>query len=264
MRTVLFALVLLLAAPLVQAQQRMEIFTLRHRLAEHVLPVLQPLLEPGATMSAMSGKIIVRASPANLEQLRRALEAVDTETRRLMISVRQGGSAQEDDTRIGADGRVVIRNGQVGGELRGEAGARSTRSSGQVLQTIQTVEDGEAWIYLGRSVPLPMNQVSYGPGGVVVSRGVQYVDVGSGFSVRPQLAGEQVVLQIAPQSQQMGRGGVISGSGLATTVRGRLGQWLPLGGVSQQSERSGRATLGYESERGEVTSAYWIKVEALE
>ncbi|GAB2891314.1 secretin N-terminal domain-containing protein [Uliginosibacterium flavum] len=264
MRNLLFALVLILLAPLVQAQQRMEIIPLRYRLIEQVMPTLRPLLEPGGSMSAMSGKIIVRASPENIEQIRRALEAIDTRARSLMISVRQGGSAQEEDTRIGADGRVVIRNGDIDVSGRGQAYSRNSQSSGQTLQTIQTVEDGEAYIYLGKSVPLPMTQMVYGPGGAVVSRGTQYVDVGSGFSVRPQLAGDQVVLTIAPQNQRMNGSGAIEGSRLSTTVRGRLGQWMPLGGVSQQSDNRGSGIVDYRSGRSEQTSEYWIKVEAME
>ena len=245
------------------AQQRMEIIPLKHRLPEQVLPTLQPLLEPGGTLSAMSGKLIVRASPANIEELRRALEAVDTRARSLMIQVRQGGSAQEDDTRVGVDGRVVIRNGDLGVDGRAQADSRSTRSSGQVLQRIQTVEDGQAWIYLGKSVPLPMTQVIVGPGGSVATRGTQYVDVGSGFAVRPQLIGDQVVLNITPQNQNLSGSGAIEGSRLSTTVRGRLGQWLPLGGVSQQSDQSGRGYFDYRSGRSEQVSEYWIRADEM-
>jgi type II secretory pathway component GspD/PulD (secretin) len=264
MRNFLLALLLSLLPWLAQAQQRMEIFTLQHRLVEQVLPVLQPLLEPGGTMSAMSGKIIVRASAANIAQLRQALEALDTRARSLMISVRQGGTAQEDETRLGADGRVQVRNGELSVEGSGQATTRNTQSSGNTLQTIQTVEDGEAYIYLGKSVPLPMTRIVYGPGGAVVSRSTQYVDAGSGFAVRPQLAGDQVVLDISPQTQRMNGSGAIEGSRLSTTIRGRLGQWLPLGGSSQQSETSGRGVLDYRSGRSGQSSEYWIKVEAVE
>lgn len=263
LRLILALLCCSLALPLA-AQQRMEIIPLKHRLPEQVLPTLQPLLEPGGTLSAMSGKLIVRASPGNIEELRRALAAIDTRARSLMIFVRQGGSAQAEETRIGAEGQVQIRNGEAGVEGRGRAEARSTRSSGQILQRIQTVEDGQAWIYLGKSVPLPMTQVVAGPGGAMVTRGVQYVDVGSGFAVRPQLAGDQVILNITPQNQNLSGAGAIEGSRLSTTVRGRLGEWLPLGGASQQSETSGRGYFDYRSGRVEQSSEYWIKAEALE
>ncbi|MBS1210034.1 MAG: bacterial type and secretion system family protein [Proteobacteria bacterium] len=264
MRNILLALAILCTSLSAQAQQRMEIFALQHRLVEQVLPALQPLLEPGGTMSAMSGKIIVRASAANIAQLRQALEAIDTRSRSLMISVRQGSAAQEDDTRIGAEGRVQIRNGELDVEGRGQATARTTQYNGRTLQTIQTVEDGEAYIYLGKSVPLPMTRIVYGPGGAVVSRSTQYADVGSGFAVRPQLAGDQVVLDITPQTQRMNGSGAIEGSRLSTTIRGRLGEWLPLGGISQQGETSGRGVLDYRSGRSEQSSEYWIKVDAVE
>ena len=52
------------------AQQALEIIPLRHRTVEQVLPVLRPLLEPGGTLSGSRGQLILRASPANLAEIR--------------------------------------------------------------------------------------------------------------------------------------------------------------------------------------------------
>ena len=60
-----FAVSLLIAFPAV-AQNALEIIDLRHRTAEQVIPTLQPLLEPGATLSGQGAQLFVRASPANL------------------------------------------------------------------------------------------------------------------------------------------------------------------------------------------------------
>ena len=73
----------------------------------------------------------------------------------------------------GAPGPILI---QAWSELAGDDTATLKKHANQLLDKI------------GKSVPLPMTQMVYGPGGTVVSRGTQYVDVGSGFSVRPQLA----------------------------------------------------------------------------
>jgi type II secretory pathway component GspD/PulD (secretin) len=70
------------------AQQALEIIPLRHRTVDQVLPVLQPLVEPGGALTGQSGQLIVRASPANLAEIKRALEAIDRPLRRLQISVR--------------------------------------------------------------------------------------------------------------------------------------------------------------------------------
>lgn len=264
MRRFVLALFCVLLAMPVFAQQRMEILSLRHRLPEQVLPTLQGLLEPGGTVSAMSGKIIVRSSPANIAELRQALDAIDQPQRRLLISVRQGGSRNTETTRIGADGRVILRGDDLDARVRAEAGAGSRTESDNIVSRVQTVEDGEALIQLGQSVPMPVSQTVYGPNGVVVTRGTQYVSSGTGFVARPRLAGNNVTVSIAPQSQRMGPGGRIEGSGLQTTVSGRLGDWIPLGGVSQQSERSERGLTRYGESRSEVSSDFWIRVEALD
>ena len=86
-RASLFALLVPVAAA-VCAQQTFEVIPLRHSTVDQVLPVLRPLLEPGGTLSGHSGQLIVRASPRNVEELRRALESIDRPRRRLQISVR--------------------------------------------------------------------------------------------------------------------------------------------------------------------------------
>ncbi|MEN3113044.1 secretin N-terminal domain-containing protein [Uliginosibacterium paludis] len=264
MRRLLLALICLMLSAAVSAQQRMEILSLRHRLPEQVLPTLQGLLEPGGSVSAMSGKIIVRSSPGNIAELRQALEAIDQPVRRLLISVRQGGSRNSEATRIGADGRVILRGDEVDVRARADAESGRRSESENIVSRVQTVEDGEALIQLGQSVPVPATQTVYGPNGVVVTRGAQYVSTGSGFMARPRLAGNNVTVSIAPQSQRMSPGGRIEGSGLQTTVSGRLGEWIPLGGVSQQSERTERGLSRYGDSRSEISSDFWIRVEALD
>lgn len=264
LRRLLLLLLLASQAALAFAQQRMEVLPLRHRLAEQVLPVLQPLVEPGGVISSMSGKLIVRSSAANIEEIQQALAAIDLPVRRLQISVRQGGSTRSDETRAGVDARVRLRDGEVSVDGRGTAGSVRRESQDNVISRVQTVEDGEALIYIGQSVPLPATRVVQGPGGVVVTRGTQYVSAGTGFLARPRLAGNNVTVSIAPQGEQIQPDGRVRGGGLRTTVSGRLGEWIPLGGVSQQFEREERGTLRYGEARGSSDSDYWIRVDALD
>ena len=62
----LIASTLAVLAGAATAQYALEIIPLRHRTVEQVLPVLQPLVEPGATLSGTRGQLFVRASPANV------------------------------------------------------------------------------------------------------------------------------------------------------------------------------------------------------
>ena len=59
----------------VAVAQSLEIIELRYRSAAEVIPILQPLLESGGALTGQDYKLFVRASSANLAQLRKALAA---------------------------------------------------------------------------------------------------------------------------------------------------------------------------------------------
>src|SRR5690349_5090073 len=123
---VLALLALVIALP-VLAQQDVEIIPLRHQTLDRVLPALQPVLEPGGTLSGMNDQLLLRASPRNRQEIRRALAAIDIPLRRLVIHVSQSRGLE-------GSGR--------GGQVWDTRSAR--RESGG--QMVQTVDGGRALI----------------------------------------------------------------------------------------------------------------------
>ena len=84
--------------------ESLQVIDLKHRTAQEVIPVLQPLLEPGAALSGQDYKLFVRTSSANLAQIRAALAQIDRRPRQLLVSVRH--SAQQGDR---TSARVGVR-----------------------------------------------------------------------------------------------------------------------------------------------------------
>jgi hypothetical protein len=224
-----------LATPLL-AQNTLEIIDLRHRTAAQVLPALRPLLEPGGTLSGQANRLIVRASPANIADLRLALEALDRPARRLQISVRF------DESREAALGRIEARGsvGSRGSRFDLKAQESRTASGERIDQRVQVLEGGRAVIYSGQS--RPVRQRIHTPGGVIPQEVTMVHDQATGFTVVPQFAGKGVRLEIASQSpSQYG----------ATSVEVGLGEWIHLGSTS--------SAAAYRSELQRV----WLKVEEL-
>jgi len=276
---------LLLALP-AAAQQEMEIIPLQHRPLEQVLPVLRPLLEPGGTLSGMGDKLIVRASRRNRDEIRQALAAIDTAARSLVIQVTQDRETAMHDSGAEAYGRVgsgnvriiqpssgaasgagngggsveIRRNGNVvGGRI---VESRSARSSG-ATQSVRVVEGGRAYINVGQSLPLPMRQVIVGPGGAIVTDSVVYRDIGQGFYAEPRLSGDRVTLEISPQFDTPGNAGYgsVNTQRLSTTVSGRLGEWIELGGSGQQAIGSERGNLSTGTAEVRDSRGIWLRVE---
>ncbi len=278
----LIAMLLCLLPAFALAQQEMEIIPLKNRTVDQVMPVIRPLVEPGGALSGMNNQLILRASRKNREEIKQALAALDTPARQLVIRVTQNrdaamarsgaeafGSVGNDNARItqratgagAGGGTVVIRRGDsvVGGQV---VETRSTRTA-SATQSVQVVEGGRAFINVGQSVPLPMQQVVLGPGGAIVTNTTVYRDIGQGFYAEPRLAGDRVTLEISPQFDTPGNAGYgsVNTQRVSTTVSGRLGEWIELGGSGQQAAGTNRGNLSVGTSDVRDNRSIWLLVE---
>lgn len=193
-------------------QASLEVIELRHTTAEQVLPALRPLVEPGGVLTGQRSQLIVRTSPANLAELRRALETLDAPARRLVIAVRFAGESGIESTEVA----VGVRGNRIDARARQERSA----GAGRVDQRILVREGGRARIATGASRPLGL-----GDGTAAIQ------DLATGFDVIPRLAGDQVLLEIAPQRETASGDGRVRVLRAASMIRTRLGQWVELAGV---------------------------------
>lgn len=231
------AALLLAAAEGAHAQYSLEILSLRHRTAEQLLPALQPLVEPGGTLTGEGNQLLVRTSSANLAELRRALEAIDQPARRLQVSVRFDDAVEASRRSLGTSGSI----GSAGTHVEIRAREATTSRQDRVDQRVQVLEGGRAMIYTGSSqaVGTAKNQLRerrfiQTPGGVISQEVTVLQDTRTGFEVVPRVTGSSVQVDIA-------------GANGSTSASGPLGQWFELGAVASAAG-SRRA---------------WIKVEAL-
>jgi hypothetical protein len=221
--------------PASNAQQALEIIPLRHRTVEQVLPSLQPLLEPGATLSGSRGQLFLRASPSNADDIKRALAVIDRPAKRLQISVRFDGALERERRDLQASGSV----GSGGVRFSGSAQDSRTSTGERVDQRVQVLEGSQATIFAGRSN--------------------DYQDLGSGFAIVPRLSGGLVHLEIVQQHQAG-----LQGQRLSTSTTARLGEWTELGGVAQSSARDDRSIGSAGGRRASESRRVWVKVETLD
>ena len=234
-----FLLVLLFVASSAFAQGSLEVIQLRHRTAEQVIPVLRPLLEPGAALSGQYNQLIVRTSPGNLAQIRAVLDSIDQPARRLMISVRFDAAQESARSGLQTDARISNRGSSANVRIED---SRSSRNE-QVDQRIQVLEGWQAYISTGAPRI--------------------YGQAGTGISVMPRVSGNNVTLDIAAQQDAFTRGGAIQGERAVSTVSGRLGEWIELGGAGGASSRAESGILSSRECSMAGNRGIWVKVEEL-
>ena len=285
MKNILASLALLLFSAPVWAE--LEIIALKHRSAEEVLPVIRPLLDKGDTASGMNYQLILRTSPRNLEEIKRLLESIDVAPRRLKITVLQNvdsetvarltevsgnvGLSREVQIAVPGSGDSRSLNVELGqGQDRLKARVISTRSleDERNTQQLQVLEGNRALVHSGQSVPVPQRQVIQNQWGTQVIDSTQYQEVDSGFYVLPRISGDRVTLEISAQNDAL-----VPGSGdqpamrvqqASSTVSGRLGEWLEVGGLGQQKDHDDSTISTRGASRAREQRSVLIRVEEVE
>lgn len=246
----------------------LEIIPLKYRLFDEVRPLLEPLLEPGATLTGTGNQVIVRTSPANLAELRQALSAIDQRQQRLRVSVSQsriGDSAYDsygiDASTGGRRGSIAIGRPPGGPDASFDARIARThgRDEGTRVQTVLTVDGQAAWVNVVDARPQPWLNQAWTPYGPVVQEGIGWQAAQSGFFVTPRLRGDEVQIEIASRQERFaGDGsGSLDSSSVDTVVAGRLGEWLPIGGTAgAQGE-----LLAHTRRQSATHTGFWVRVD---
>jgi type II secretory pathway component GspD/PulD (secretin) len=109
-------------------------------------------------------------------------------------------------------------------------------------QTVMTVEGRPASIHIKQSIPI-MEVRSIGLGNQISKiESIHYKVLGTVLMVLPRLNGDQVTLEISPQKIRL-NGQSIEIFEINTVIRGQIGEWMELGGMTQKRKRS-EAVIG--------------------
>jgi hypothetical protein len=244
-------LALLLLLPLSALAAELEVIALKHRSAEELLPIVRPLLDRDGVASGMNYQLILRTSPRNLAQIKKLLTSIDVAPRRLKITVMQDVDRDTVERltsvsgSIGSNPRITLPDSGGGasveigqGRDRLKANVISTRTleEGRNTQQLQVIEGNRALVRTGQSMPVPQRQVIQHPWGSQVVDTTEYRDVERGFYVLPRVQGDRVTVEIEAQNDAPVRGDPLSVNTqqASTTLSGRLGEWIELGGTGQR------------------------------
>ena len=279
-------LCLLLASLLLVSTVRADsvsVVQLQHRPAAEVVPVIAPMLGPNDAISGEGFRIFVRASAEGQQRVRSLVERLDTPARVLQVSVFQGSEhvlrelalranvqIQRGDTTIDvgsgneADGGGRIIYSTSGGSASVDAVATQRNLRDYPIHRVRVTEGKEAYIETGERIPYFVGAAMRGRR--ALAGGVQYENVVTGFYALPRIRGDNVVLEVSPfknSRSDTGRGSVETQSA-TTTVTGRAGEWLFIGGVSEQAERTESAVASTYATQGSRNTGIWIKAELVE
>jgi len=250
----LLLLSLFFTSPVV-AQTKLEIIPLKNRLVEEVIPTIRSVLGKRGTVTGMQGQLIIRAHPKALQEVKHILSQIDAALKNLRITVKQGTRLRLKEEKrsvtaeipVGGKGRVVIgsprpdklivENDMSDGNIQVRLLDKKRQVGEMDTQTIMTLEGRPASIYITQSIPIREVRNLRSRNQITEVESIRFKDVRTGLMVLPRLNGDQVILEVSPQKSKL-NGGSIETFGINTVVRGQIGEWMELGGVTQKRKGS--------------------------
>jgi len=249
----------LLAVLLLTSPVQAEVITtlqLHHRPAVEVIPIIEPMLAAGDKISGHGFKIFLRSSEETLVQVQDMIEAIDIVSKVLQISVLQGSARKLSS--LGISGNISIGTNDASANISGSA--TQQRQQDNPVHRLRVTEGTEGFIETGKQLAL------FSGSNWKRSSGTGFKKVTTGFYVLPRVHGDNITLQVSPfkSSQSTAGGGGINTQHANTTISGRLGEWLLIGGTTEQVKRSQSGTSGYSSTQSSSDESIWIKAELIQ
>jgi len=206
--------------------------------------------------------------------------STDIPLRNLLISVKNNNEGSESAQQQSISGgikrdKVYIGTGgpvkppQDGVTIRHEGLAYNTANTQRTFtslseQKIRAVEGYPAFLYTGQSIKIPSQDADDDYYTVEA-------DALQGFYVTARLAGERVILTISTSNdhfdesdRQQNDGLVISTQHLSTTVSGRIGEWIDLGGITLSDTNNDNTQIKKATTRSGSVGNIAVKITALD
>lgn len=248
-----------------RAEMILEVIQVNNRPAAEIQPLLQPLLDANDQVIADGSNLIVKTSLERLAEIKSLINSLDSRQHNLLITVLQNSQISADELNAAARARINIPANDASkttAAISGHVYQTQDKTTRANTQSIRTLEGNAAVIKIGNSTPVQNVQTySSGYGYPTIATNTEFVDTSTGFSVVPRLTGDQVTLEVSPWSERMGSRGVIHSQAAQSSLRVNLGEWVELGGITENSSQSSSGRSANIRQTGTSRMHILIKVE---
>lgn len=244
--------------------QNVEIIPVQYQSAEDIASQIKALYpEPQIRVVGRNQQLTVRADVQTIEEIKQLVTSLDTAPHQFLISV--SGDSDSQHNRSGVSGTISTstNSSSSNNTITVKTHNKSFKTRGTGNQAIMVLEGHSAYISAGQKKPVRDRQYINGQW----VNEVDYIDMTSGFYVKPRLIGSnQVELKIRTQQNQASKQhhNEIDTATTDSVQIVKLGEWSTIGGTYQDSS-SNNGGISYSTQRQSITNqSLTIKVELVD
>ncbi|MDH5652276.1 MAG: hypothetical protein OEZ39_10520 [Gammaproteobacteria bacterium] len=224
---------------------------LNHRQADDVISYIKPFLHPEGIINGEDFTISVKTTAKNLNDLQQLIAEIDIAQRELLISVAVSAS----DIR-------TIQDNAASTDKPSKDQVYTTQRDEQSVQISQVrVSEGQ-WATIKTGDSIPIRKRIRNPDGTV-TESIAYKSVQSGFRILPHIQHDKVRVFIQPQAESFTSGDKTVSRMAETTLNGKLGEWLLVGGVQEAKPDAGNAEVYATRRYQQHHQNIFVKIEVV-
>jgi type II secretory pathway component GspD/PulD (secretin) len=244
------------------------VYPMQYRTAPEAVPMVQSLLSPGgrAVADARTNALLVVDDEETIRRVREFLQGFDKLGKQAKIRVRFEESGTRERTSVEGSARASGEDWSVsagkpmrkdGVDVRFQDRSRAQQGSSEFFVTV--VSGSAAYIMVGQDILYTQRWLDLTRRYAQVTESVTIQRIETGFEVMPVILKDHADIEITPRISHGGPGTrVVRFAEASTRLLAPIGQWVTIGGASQQSNEVVRAVL--EAERGEKSSVTSISL----
>jgi type II secretory pathway component GspD/PulD (secretin) len=244
------------------------VYPMQYRTAAEAVPMVEALLSPGgrAVADARTNTLLVVDDEETIERVREFLAGFDKPGKMVRIRVRFDESGAGERTSIEGSARASGEDWSAGAgrpmtkdgvNVRLQDRSRVQQRSSEFFVT--TVSGSAAYVMVGQDILYTQRWVDLRRRYARITESVTIQRIETGFEVMPVILKDHAEVEITPRISHGGPGaGVIRFAEASTRLVAPTGQWVTIGGASDQSNEVIRAVL--EAGRGERRSVTSISL----
>ncbi len=261
----LLSLMLLFNSSIIWAEETIETIQLNYRLPSDIIEQVQAFMPQGATARAYHNMIVVKASPAEVEEIRALIGKLDIPLQRVKITVLNSDRVLSHDDLVQLSTDIRISNDGVNGGVSVYSETDRRRSNHNQTYQAQGIAGNPIFISMGRAIPQQQRYLVFLPyGGIAEQSHHYYLNVNSGFQAVARVQDNGLaIVDIHPVfSRFSGYEGEYEQSEIATQISGPVGAWIKLGQIDNEINVDNRGVTRYHSDYQKQQTIY-LRVDTL-
>ena len=245
------------------------VIKVQYRKAEELVPVVQSMLSAGGTVTVSKrvNSLVVVDTAEAIRRVEAYLEQFDKPVQQVRIHVRFNSNGSQEKSALAVRGRYSDENVSIGVGRKKKDGVdlsaqdRGYRKRSSYSAFVVAMSGSPAFIRTGKEIPYRQGSAFFrrhAPGGEAVI----WQSAESGFEVTPTVVGDNVHLKIVPRIAYDHReDAVVRFFGARTELTIPFGQWVEIGGTTDQQNETVREILSWSQGSAQSTDTISIMVE---